>query len=237
MHSREYMNNKLITCAFVAQLVMPFFCFGDYQLVSSLPANPAYASKPVLWSILICTLDERAKLFDRIYNQLNEQITKLGLENEIEILYCKDNREYSVGFKRNLLIQQAQGEYTCFVDDDDLVHTNYIKMIYDALEQKPDCVSLIGIITFDGHYPTPFIHSIDYDNYFFQNGKYYRPPNHLNVIKRSVALQFKFPEINMGEDTDWAMRIARAKVLKTEAKINEPYYFYLFFYNKATNLL
>lgn len=229
------MKKYLISLACLMQLAAASFCYGEYQLVSSLPVNQTYTYKPILWSILICTLEERSRLFERIYNQLKIQIAEHSLENEVEILYCKDNREHSVGFKRNLLIQEAQGEYTCFVDDDDIVHRNYVQMICNALEQKPDCVSLIGIITFDGHSPTPFIHSIEYDNYFFQNGKYYRPPNHLNVMKRSIALQFKFPEINMGEDTDWAMRIAQAKVLKTEVKINEPYYFYLFFYNKNAN--
>jgi len=226
------MKKYLMSLACLIQLSAASFCYSEYQLISSLPVNQTYTYKPVLWSILICTLEERTRVFERIYNQLKTQITELGLESEVEILYCKDNRQHSVGFKRNLLIEQAQGEYVCFVDDDDLVHDKYIKMICDALEQKPDCVSLIGIITFDGRHPTPFIHSIDYDNYFFQNGKYYRPPNHLNVIKHSIASQFKFAEINAGEDTDWAMRIARAKVLKTEAKINEPYYFYLFLYNK-----
>lgn len=227
------MKRYFISLVCLIQLTSAFLCYGEYQLKSTLvPAANPQEKHQVLWSILICTLEERTQLFERIYNQLKTQIDQLGLENEVEILYCRDNREYSVGFKRNLLEREAQGEYTCFVDDDDLVHNNYIKMIYDALQEKPDCVSLIGIITFDGHSPMPFIHSIDYDSYFARDGRYYRPPNHLNPIKRSIALEFKFPEINTGEDTDWAMRIARAKVLKKEAKINTPYYFYLFFYNK-----
>jgi len=185
-----------------------------------------------LWSILICTIEERKESFDRIYKKLQSQIHNNNLSDKIEILFFSDNRQNSIGFKRNTLIQQSTGEYVCFVDDDDDVNDRYVPMIYEKLVQKingekPDCVSLVGIITTNGKNPEKFIHSIQYNNKYCQeNGIYYRPPNHLNPIKKSIAQQFLFPEKNFGEDMSWTLQIAHSGLLKTEAVIDEPYYFY-----------
>lgn len=198
---------------------------AKFQVVSSI--NDMH-KKPILWSILICTLNEREKSFSYIYSKLLQQIQNAGLENEVEVVYCKDNREHAVGFKRNQLMQASKGKYTNFVDDDDDVHEQYIPMIYGRLLQNPDCVSLVGIYTVNGKNPQGFIHSIAYDRYFQKGNVYYRPPNHLNPMRRSIAIQFAFPEINQQEDTKWAMQIARSKLLQKEEVITEPYYFYLF---------
>ena len=70
------------------------------------------------------------------------------------------------------------------------------------------------------------LNTID-SSYFEQDGVYYRPPNHLNPMKREIAIQFKFPEQYHGEDLCWAMALAQSGLLKTEETITEPYYFYL----------
>ena len=181
-----------------------------------------------IWSILICTLDERVACFEKIYTKLHDQIVANGLEDQIEILFFKDNREASIGFKRNALVEQSCGEYVCFVDDDDDVHNNYIAMIYRELLKKPDCVSLVGIITTRGEDPKKFIHSIRYNQWFEDGGVYYRPPNHLNPVKRSIASQFKFPEISYWEDRVQSVAMVQSGLLKVEATIDEPYYFYLY---------
>lgn len=181
---------------------------------------------PKLWSILICTLDERADSFKALTDKVYAQIKELGLQNEIEILAFKDNRQYSVGFKRNELLRASAGKYICFLDDDDDVHDNYISMIYTALKQNPDCVSLTGIISHHGEHRKKFVHSLKYNSYFEQDNVYYRPPNHLNPMRRSVAIQCMFPELNHSEDIRWAMAVTNMALLKTEVTIDEPYYFY-----------
>lgn len=190
-------------------------------------------SKDVEWSILICTLDSRVEKFSQLYLDLLKQIKDNKLQKKVEILFFKDNKKYSVGYKRNMLLHQSRGKYVCFVDDDDKVHENYIKMIYEKLKAKPDCLSLQGIITISGENPKKFIHSVAYKSFYEKGGVYYRPPNHLNVIRRDIAIKFKFPEINYGEDSDWAMQICKSGLLKNEAKITIPYYFYLFDNNQS----
>lgn len=181
---------------------------------------------PKDWSILICTLDEREKPFTHIYNKLQKQIKDNKLEDKVEIVVFRDNRENTVGFKRNSLLKKSRGLYVNFIDDDDDLHDDYVAMIYEKLKNRPDDVSLVGIITFNDENPTKFIHSVKYKSYFQADGIYYRPPNHINTIKRSIAAQFLFPTISYGEDTDWAMRIAKTGLLTKEEEISTPYYFY-----------
>jgi len=49
-------------------------------------------------SILVCTIESRKQLFNRLMSILEPQIT-----NEVELLYSLDNRGNSIGFKRNEL--------------------------------------------------------------------------------------------------------------------------------------
>jgi hypothetical protein len=182
------------------------------------------------WSILIPTLRKREKQFNYIFEKLQLQINRNKLEKKVEIATYKNEGEISIGLIRNKLIEMSQGEYISFFDDDDDCHENYISMIFDALKTNPDVVSLEGIITFNGQNAKKFIHSIDFNAYFEKNKTFYRPPNHLNTIKSSIVKMILFKDMTYSEDTDFAMRLCNAKLLKTEIKINEPYYFYKYCY-------
>ncbi len=202
-------------------------------------------------SILICTLLEREKQFNELITSLHTQLEKLGrigyvksqvlhgnyyinrlVYGDVEIIACGDNRSNTIGKKRNILMAEATGEYTCFIDDDDAVSENYISLILNALETKPDCLSLIGEITFDGNNPKTFIHSLKYSSYFEKDNIYYRCNNHLNVLKRQLAIQIPFPEKNFSEDTDFALQLSRSFLLETEVEIPETLYYYKFITNK-----
>lgn len=178
-------------------------------------------------SILIPTLENRRDMFEFIYNKLANQIRAAGLMGKVEILYNCDNGEKPTGQKRNELLQASRGEYTCFVDDDDDVSGDYIIRLYEAIKKYPDCLRLEGIITFNGKNPRLFIHSMAYTTFFEADNIYYRPPNHLNPIRRDIAVRFKFPDKYVSEDSDWAIQICRSGLLKNELMPGHgPYYFY-----------
>ena len=159
--------------------------------------------------------------YANLKKQLNEQLVP-----GIQVLYLIDSGESSIGTKRNVLLSQAQGEYVAFIDDDDRISDDYISEVMTGIELGIDCCSLVGEITTDGKDPKVFVHSIKYKEYFEENGVYYRPPNHLNVIRREIATQFKFPRIDHGEDTDWAMQICNSGILKNEHQIKRTIYYY-----------
>lgn len=195
---------------------------------NQLPSSLNHLNTPVIWSILISTIWERHGQFKQLAQELLRQIKSLGLENQVEIVFYPDDRQVTVGYKRNQLISCAQGKYVCFIDDDDLVHANYIGLIYPLLLTNPDCVKLVGIMTQPGFQPILRIHSIQYPEYLNAPDCLYRPPTHLNPMRKAIASQFKFLETNFGEDKFWTMQIAKSGLLKIEAEVTEPYYFYQF---------
>ncbi len=175
----------------------------------------------MILSILICRLKSRQEQYKKLREQLSFQVNR-----DIEVLTLEDKGEVSIGAKRNVLLKNAAGKYVCFIDDDDKISKDYIKQVRIGMEQDVDCCSLVGEITTNGTDHRIFVHSLKYDKYFTENNVYYRPPNHLNVIKKSIANKFRFPMLDHGEDTDWAMQLCDSKALKTEYVIKKTIYFY-----------
>jgi len=174
-------------------------------------------------SLLILTIPSRKHFFVRIKNILADQV--MPWYDEIEIL--TDGREgISIGEKRNTLLQRAKGDYVAFIDDDDRVSSHYVANLMIGIESGVDACSLKGTITENSRNPKTFIHSMKYKEYREFNGIYERYPNHLNCIRASIAKQFKFPETNHGEDTDWATQIFKSGLIKTEYWIDDVIYFY-----------
>lgn len=137
----------------------------------------------------------------------------------------------SIGEKRNRLLSMATGEYIVFIDDDDSISEDYVKLILYAIEDsRPDCIGIRGMLSYiRGNVVQRrkfFYHTISNDTYFESNRGYERPPNHLNPIKRDIAIKYQFKDISMGEDTDWAMQICNNKELKSETYIDKTIYFY-----------
>lgn len=189
----------------------------------------------VLLSILIPTLSGRAEQCMSLVDRLLDQVERGDYIGKVEVVTLYDKGEKSIGTKRNELIQMAKGKYVCFVDDDDDITTNYIDLLMEGINKGVDCCSLRGVITWDGVNPEIFEHSIKYDAYRTNDTgfpKYERYPNHLNCIKKEIAYGFKYPEINHGEDTNWATQVHNSGRIKTEHYIDAVLYHYNFIPNK-----
>ncbi len=172
-------------------------------------------------SILICSIEERKNFLDKLLSVLMDQLV-----DELEILVETDNREMTTGAKRNILLERATGDYIAFVDDDDMVSDDYVSKILKAIESNPDCCGMEGL-TFreNTEKGQKFIHSIKYDEWFRIGNIFLRCPNHLNPVKRELALQVKFPDQCYREDYDYSKRLR--PLLKTETIVEGPIYYYL----------
>ena len=174
----------------------------------------------IRFSILICSLEERQSQLSLLLSDLDRQKT-----DEVEILTNIDNRQKTTGAKRNELLLQARGDYIAFVDDDDKVVSNYIPRILAAIQSNPDCVGIEGSIAFASKgIVRKFIHSLRYNCWYQENDIYYRCPNHLNPVRREIALRVMFPDISVGEDKIYSKKLY--PLLKTEVHIDGPIYFY-----------
>lgn len=174
-----------------------------------------------LLTILIPTLPVREKYLQRLLNILLPQVTDLPVEISIDA-----DTSCQIGRKRNNMMATAHGEYVAWIDDDDRISENYINLVLAGIFTLPTHCSLVGEITFDGKKPKPFYHSTDYDTYWEDEKGYYRHPNHLNTIRRDLAIQVPFPDWQLSEDTNFAVGIKNKGLLTNEYKIPEMIYYY-----------
>jgi len=170
-------------------------------------------------SILICSVSCRKYFLDRILSLIEPQLV-----DGVEIITDLDDAKI-LGTKRNDMMQQANGEYIVFVDDDDIVPAYYVKETIKALESNPDCTGFKGIRTAKSKDPKIFIHSNTYSEWFEDTNYYYRSPNHWNAVKKELAIKAGFPDINWGEDAEYSKRLK--PLLKTSIFIDKIMYYYL----------
>lgn len=175
-------------------------------------------SQPRL-SILIATIGQRKsqlrKLLDILFRQIRDK--------PVEIVAYWNNGERPMGEIRQALVDEAKGEYICFIDDDDEVPAYYVDRILKALGK--DYVGWRMQAWHDGVKLKPTFHSIKYSTWYDDDNGFYRNISHLNPIKRSLALQISFETPKgIAEDEPWANRIA--PLVKSENYIDDVMYFY-----------
>lgn len=173
-------------------------------------------------SILICSLESRNKLLSELLHVIEKQIDN---STPVELILNVDTGKKTIGEKRNELIQKAKGEYSCFIDDDDMVSDDYIHRILTAIKKhNPDCCGIEGYI-YETKKPKLFIHSIKYNEWTYSINTYYRYPNHLNPIKTELIKNVGFENISHGEDKIFSDKIKN--ILKTEVYIKGVIYHYI----------
>ena len=172
-------------------------------------------------SILIATTLDRAALFDRLYTEFIRQKT-----DDVEILFAQDNKEMSIGSKRQLLLTMAKGDYIVFFDSDDWPMPFYVGEILRALKTNPDCVGFLIHMTTNGKKPQVCCHSLRFKVWAEKKSgyDYVRSPGHFNPIKRDIALRVGFGDKRYGEDHDYSRRVT--PLLKTEVFINKKLFHY-----------
>lgn len=188
-------------------------------------------------SILIATITERKKQFDSLvmFLMLQHQFNADGKSADVELLTICDNKEMTIGAKRQRLIEQAKGEYIVFIDDDDTVAPDYIPQTLAAIEYNPDAIGFLIDCDIEGAQKKA-IASIKYpewrdnvDGYDYVRSIYHKTP-----VRRDLALRAGFNvSMRFGEDHDYAMRLKR--YLVSEYFINQTMYYYRYHKNGQTH--
>lgn len=181
-------------------------------------------------SILILTLPTRINSYSELIKSLNQQVIENNLINKVQILSFCDTKEISVGEKRNILLNQSCGKYVCFIDDDDVVASNYLISIINAIQSNADVITFCGDYV-ENNQIIPFTISMMHRGNFNHPNMFYRLPNHLCPVKREIALQSMFTDKNFGEDSDYSERINSR--LTNEFHIQDKLYFYMYDSNNS----
>jgi len=171
-------------------------------------------------SILIPTLPNRLELF---YLPLIKNLIKqIEPYKDIELISLFDNKKRTIGKKRQNMIDIIQGEYVCFIDDDDRISDDYVKLIMNSLYNNPltDCVVFWSCI----NQPDMEDKIVKFG---LENGS--TPPCHVHVWKSSIVKKYEYKNINHGEDSDWLLRAKND--IEHLSKIDKILYYYDARYN------
>lgn len=169
-------------------------------------------------SILVPTLGWRRAQFHRLMDALLPQVER----NNIEVVAYWNNGEKSIGELRQALLEDARGEYVCFIDDDDMVPDWYCDEIFWNLGK--DYVGFEVELFNEGKKMPRVFHSIRYGVWHEDETGYYRGVTHLNPIKRELALKGDFGKHGIGEDENWSRTVT--PFVRTENYIDKIMYYY-----------
>lgn len=197
----------------------------------------------ILLSILIPTVVGREhnlkKLLARfVVGDLDElcknDVGKITITTQfIEVIISKDNKEITIGEKREKLYQMAKGLYSVQWDDDDDIADDGIERILGVIKtaaNSPDCITFQEAVDIDGvKYCSNF--SLSYGDWEGDGSKllsdgfhFHRTPFFKTVIKTEIAKSVPIVHCRFGEDHLFAQ--ALKPHLKTEVHIPRNIYFY-----------
>jgi glycosyltransferase involved in cell wall biosynthesis len=182
----------------------------------------------VVWSILIPSVPARLAKGLALLAKITAQIpAHVG----IEVLLLADNKMRTTGAKRNALFAMAQGDYFCFVDDDDDVKDYYVSRILPLLDPHdktdwtpPDVVCFPVECWVNGQFgmTETDIHNVDED--WRPEVGVKRKPGLVHVWRRGLFGGLWFGD-KMFDEHDEFYVPALARV-KTVANLDMPVYVY-----------
>lgn len=181
----------------------------------------------ILLSILIPTIVGREDFYKSLVDSLCLQYSGL----EVEVYSEKDNKEMTIGEKREKMYQKANGLYSVQWDDDDGISQDGIDRILGAIKSgNPDCITYQEDCTIDGEKYSSN-HLLEYADWEGDGSRllsdgfhFHRTPFMKSVIKTEIARSVPIPHIRFGEDHQWAQ--ALKPHLKTEIHIPRNIYLY-----------
>jgi len=165
------------------------------------------------WSVLIASITGRESSLQGILSRIRERVSRIAPNLRVEYLTYYDNKETSIGAKRQWMLERASGKYMSFVDDDDDVTDAYIEDLMETIKGSYPVMRLRGQIS-----QYTFTHSIQnsISSTMARGEEFLRPPNHLNPMMTDVAKLLRFKDAVRGEDLEWTIRLAKSGFLIRE---------------------
>ena len=179
-----------------------------------------------LLTVAIPTVTERVEKF----KSLHAFITLQAEGKPVEIISLCDNKEISIGEKRNRLLHMAQGEYVVMIDDDDWVADTYVEEILQALVGSPDCVGFQ--ISCSGTKGVTADASSRYSDWRDNEAgfDYVRMPYQKTPIRTEIARTIGYKDMRFGEDYDYSCRLRDSGLLVRENYVPKVLYYYRYAY-------
>lgn len=149
-------------------------------------------------TIGICGLVERLPC--AVLDKLKTQQTK-----DVEIILLFDNRQLTLGAKRNIVLERATGDYIAFVDDDDDISDDYIETLLTA---SKDVLTFKTAHYIDGAFNKEVVYSTTKGNRN-RPDHYIRWANAICCWRTEFARGVGYGDVTFAEDTDFGSRAAK----------------------------
>lgn len=160
-----------------------------------------------------------------------EILTELAkTDSRIRII---DQENGGVSTARNYGLAEAKGEYICFVDSDDWIHTNFFEVLITAAE-KDDAYMTVGMFQFVNEYNDtfndvpPYIQSRTVQAIeLLTNDGYFRRPVWGRIYKRCCIGNIRFAQgVQFGEDLIFNILVGSKNSSSNVTIADVPLYFY-----------
>lgn len=178
-------------------------------------------------SILIPTIEGRENSFNELHRKIrmDADFVFCILGVRIEILYLKDNKQMTIGEKRNRLYKMATGLFSIQIDDDDDLADGALWSIIVNAHLHSHCITFREKCLINGQLYSSN-HSIKYDDWGENKDgyDYVRTPFFKSAIRTVIAQSIPIPHIRYGEDHEWSKLLKPH--LKNEVHIDKELYIY-----------
>ena len=168
--------------------------------------------------------------------KVSETMTKrvyLSEDGVVEVVLLIDDKQMTIGQKRQMLYESASGKYSFQIDSDDLIADNAIELILKAIDENPDvdvisfCEKcLINGVEYKSRFSNEYADWEGEGNELLSDGfHFHRTIFYKCVIKTELAKQVPFKPIRFGEDHEFAKDLK--PLIQTERHIPEQLYHYI----------
>ena len=178
----------------------------------------------MILSILTPTIPGREKQLHALQTRIEAQSSGLKSSGQVEHLVLSDNRQRSIGAKRQALLDIARGQYIAFVDDDDDISDNYVTELLTAANSGADVITFLQCATYNGQVSVVNFQLGQGDYCYEPDGTTKRDAWHVNAWCRSRVAHCQFGESNYGEDLIWCQQARR--MAQTTVHIPKTLHFY-----------
>jgi hypothetical protein len=159
---------------------------------------------PIL-SLLTPTIPGRETQLKALGEKLAAQIG----DKPVEWLAFCDNRQRSIGAKRQSLWDIARGTYAAMIDDDDDVSDDYVARLLEATKTGADVITFRQQAIYNGLESEVHFGINNQDGPFNPGGITLRAPWHVCAWKRERVQGCLFLEANYSEDIAWCLQARR----------------------------
>jgi len=180
----------------------------------------------ILLSILIPSTFDRQAMTDKLSGYITSQIHLWEFYDQVELVVDMDNKEVSIGAKRQRMIEKAKGKYVVQIDSDDWIPDDYLQVVLPELQKDPDCIG--HRIECSGTPGTTESVSSAYEKWCEKKHgfDYIRTPYPKVPIKRDICLAVGYRDMRYGEDHNFAIRLKQSGLIHSEIYIDQVLYFY-----------